>query len=138
MDKQVNPVLYGDNKTRIFTFWTVRVLIFDLHASTSLFILFLFLKEYLFFLSWLQTDSYKKIGCYNLLCPGFVQVDNRIALGACLSRISVYGGNQYELNFNVWKVEQYFYLITVSNTSNLWIHMHNHIICNFCFSGKNS
>ena len=138
MDKQVNPVLYGDNKTRIFTFWTVRVLIFDLHASTSLFILFLFLKDYLFFLSWLQTDSYKKIGCYNLLCPGFVQVDNRIALGACLSRISVYGGNQYELNFNVWKVEQYFYLITVSNTSNFWIHMHNHIICNFCFSGKNS
>ncbi|XP_030936705.1 uncharacterized protein LOC115961961 [Quercus lobata] len=67
----VNPVLYGDNKTRIFTFWT--------------------------------TDSYKKTGCYNLLCPGFVQVDNQIALGACLSHISIYGGNQYELNFNVWK-----------------------------------
>ena len=74
---------------------------------------FSFFKRVSIFLSWLQTDSYKKTGCYNLLCPGLVQVDNRIALGACLSRISVYGGNQYELNFNVWKVEQYFYLITV-------------------------
>ncbi|KAL4597136.1 hypothetical protein ACB092_12G214200 [Castanea dentata] len=67
----VYPHLYGDNQTRIFTFWT--------------------------------TDSYKSTGCYNLLCPGFVQVDHRIALGARLSKYSVYGGQQYELDFHVWK-----------------------------------
>ena len=30
----------------------------------------------------LQTDSYKEIGYYNLLCSGFIQTNNKIAISA--------------------------------------------------------
>ena len=59
------------------------------------------------------------MGCYNLLCsPGFVQINKEIALGGSLNPLSVYAGSQYELNFLVWKVVQYFNLITLLNISN--------------------
>ncbi|XP_058092699.1 protein neprosin-like [Magnolia sinica] len=39
--------------------------------------------------------THHTIGCYNLLCPGFVQVSKDIALGSFL-RTSVYNGDQQE------------------------------------------
>ncbi|XP_022777039.1 uncharacterized protein LOC111318432 [Durio zibethinus] len=48
----VNPTLYGDNHTRLTTFWTV--------------------------------DNFQATGCYNALCPGYLQIDRSIFLGnAC-------------------------------------------------------
>ncbi|XP_039169962.1 uncharacterized protein LOC104447697 [Eucalyptus grandis] len=40
-------------------------------------------------------------GCYNLECPGFVQVDKSIALGQVLPYPSVIGGAQFEIRFFV-------------------------------------
>ena len=54
------------------------------------------------------------------MCPGFVQVDNRLAMGASDIPYSEYGGEQHSINFFVWKVVQYFNLITLSNTSYFW------------------
>ncbi|MCO5593228.1 hypothetical protein L7F22_047235 [Adiantum nelumboides] len=68
---QVSPDLYGDNNTRLFTYWT--------------------------------SDSYKTTGCYNLLCSGFVQVSNDIALGASIAPISSYGSHQYDITILIWK-----------------------------------
>uniref|UniRef100_A0A7N2LFU9 Neprosin PEP catalytic domain-containing protein n=1 Tax=Quercus lobata TaxID=97700 RepID=A0A7N2LFU9_QUELO len=48
-------------------------------------------------------DAYQNTGCYNLFCPGFVQVDKEIAMGATVTPYSKYGGNQYALKFYVWK-----------------------------------
>ncbi|XP_004488588.1 protein neprosin-like [Cicer arietinum] len=68
---QVSPDLYGDNNTRLFTYWT--------------------------------SDAYQATGCYNLLCSGFVQINNDIALGASIFPLSNYGSSQYDISILVWK-----------------------------------
>ncbi|XP_062077464.1 protein neprosin-like [Humulus lupulus] len=68
---QVSPDLYGDNNTRLFTYWT--------------------------------SDAYQATGCYNLLCSGFIQINNEIAMGASIYPVSGYKGSQYDINILVWK-----------------------------------
>ncbi|KAK3020158.1 hypothetical protein RJ639_003056 [Escallonia herrerae] len=48
-------------------------------------------------------DSYQATGCYNLLCSGFVQINNEIAMGASIYPISGYRGSQYDISILVWK-----------------------------------
>ncbi|KAL6493906.1 hypothetical protein OROGR_031815 [Orobanche gracilis] len=68
---QVSPDLYGDNNTRLFTYWT--------------------------------SDAYQATGCYNLLCSGFIQTNNEIAMGASIYPISSYSSSQYDISILVWK-----------------------------------
>ncbi|KAI0511381.1 hypothetical protein KFK09_012011 [Dendrobium nobile] len=49
------------------------------------------------------SDAYQATGCYNLLCSGFIQINNEIAMGASISPISNYGGSQYDISILVWK-----------------------------------
>ncbi|TYH98509.1 hypothetical protein ES332_A11G001500v1 [Gossypium tomentosum] len=56
-----------------------------------------------FFTYW-TTDAYRATGCYNLLCSGFVQTTNKIAIGAAISPISSYDGRQFDIDIMVWKV----------------------------------
>ncbi|XP_010248579.1 PREDICTED: uncharacterized protein LOC104591445 [Nelumbo nucifera] len=55
-----------------------------------------------FFTYW-TTDAYQATGCYNLLCSGFVQTNNKIAIGAAISPISSYKGGQFDISLLVWK-----------------------------------
>ncbi|GAB2269811.1 hypothetical protein Dimus_004729 [Dionaea muscipula] len=55
-----------------------------------------------FFTYW-TTDAYQVTGCYNLLCSGFVQTNNKIAIGAAISPMSTYHGRQYDVSVMVWK-----------------------------------
>nr|POE69210.1 hypothetical protein CFP56_78213 [Quercus suber] len=48
-------------------------------------------------------EAFQYTGCVNLLCPGFVQVDKQIAMGARVTPYSKYDGNQFALKFFVWK-----------------------------------
>ncbi|CAM8878908.1 unnamed protein product [Rhodiola kirilowii] len=68
---QVSPDLYGDNNTRLFTYWT--------------------------------SDAYQATGCYNLLCSGFIQISNVIAMGASISPVSALRNSQYDISILVWK-----------------------------------
>eukprot|EP00250_Pteridium_aquilinum_P021678 c25195_g13_i1 orf=484-1764(-) len=68
---QVSPDLYGDNNTRLFTYWT--------------------------------SDAYQATGCYNLLCSGFVQISDQIALGATISPVSEYDNKQFDIDILIWK-----------------------------------
>ncbi|KVH90877.1 uncharacterized protein LOC112521663 [Cynara cardunculus var. scolymus] len=68
---QVSPDLYGDNNTRLFTYWT--------------------------------SDAYQATGCYNLLCSGFIQINNNIAMGASISPVSAFRNSQYDISILVWK-----------------------------------
>ncbi|KAH7296752.1 hypothetical protein KP509_26G037500 [Ceratopteris richardii] len=68
---QVSPDLYGDNNTRLFTYWT--------------------------------SDAYQATGCYNLLCSGFVQISDQIALGATISPVSNYDDKQFDIDILIWK-----------------------------------
>ncbi|GJY35503.1 putative neprosin [Tanacetum coccineum] len=53
------------------------------------------------FIYW-TPDGYNS-GCYNLLCPGFVQISSRVGLGAAFGPVSKYNGQQYESVFMIWK-----------------------------------
>ncbi|XP_031106876.1 uncharacterized protein LOC116011451 [Ipomoea triloba] len=55
-----------------------------------------------FFTYW-TTDAYQATGCYNLLCSGFVQTNNRIAMGAAISPRSSYNGRQFDIAIMIWK-----------------------------------
>ncbi|XP_021753797.1 uncharacterized protein LOC110719204 [Chenopodium quinoa] len=47
-----------------------------------------------FYAYWTK-DTGKTTGCYNALCPGFVQVSQSISLGQVIDPISTYSGQQY-------------------------------------------
>ncbi|MFS7892312.1 putative neprosin [Helianthus anomalus] len=47
-------------------------------------------------------DGYRS-GCYNMLCPGFVQTNSKVCLGASIKPISTYNGKQYEIALLIWK-----------------------------------
>ncbi|XP_027332676.1 uncharacterized protein LOC113847643 isoform X1 [Abrus precatorius] len=55
-----------------------------------------------FFTYW-TTDAYQTTGCYNLLCSGFIQTNNRIAIGAAISPRSAYNSRQFDIGLMVWK-----------------------------------
>ncbi|KMZ72715.1 hypothetical protein ZOSMA_15G00530 [Zostera marina] len=55
-----------------------------------------------FFIYW-TSDAYRETGCYNLLCSGFIQIDNRIAMGASISPLSTMNGGQFDINIMIWK-----------------------------------
>ncbi|PSS13606.1 Glycine--tRNA ligase beta subunit like [Actinidia chinensis var. chinensis] len=55
-----------------------------------------------FFTYW-TSDAYQATGCYNLLCSGFVQTNNKIAIGAAISPTSSYSGGQFDISLLVWK-----------------------------------
>uniref|UniRef100_A0A7N2LCY6 Neprosin PEP catalytic domain-containing protein n=1 Tax=Quercus lobata TaxID=97700 RepID=A0A7N2LCY6_QUELO len=64
-------------------------------------------------------DAYQSTGCFNLLCPGFVQVENQIALGATVTPYSKYDGNQYALKFYVSK--------DVNGKGDWWMNINNRV-----------
>ncbi|KMZ62714.1 hypothetical protein ZOSMA_44G01140 [Zostera marina] len=49
------------------------------------------------------SDAYQATGCYNLLCPGFVQTNNKIAIGAAISPVSLSSGDQFDVSILIWK-----------------------------------
>ncbi|XP_066320244.1 protein neprosin-like [Miscanthus floridulus] len=57
--------------------------------------------------TWLFTywtsDAYQATGCYNMLCSGFIQVNNQIAMGASIFPTSSYSGSQYDISILIWK-----------------------------------
>ncbi|XP_022131433.1 uncharacterized protein LOC111004647 [Momordica charantia] len=55
-----------------------------------------------FFTYW-TSDAYQATGCYNLLCSGFVQTNNKIAIGAAISPTSSLDGGQFDISLLVWK-----------------------------------
>ncbi|CAI9103292.1 OLC1v1001748C1 [Oldenlandia corymbosa var. corymbosa] len=74
----VYPELYGDNRTRFYTFWTFII------GST-------------------RSDNFKSTGCYNLQCPGFVQTSKEIALGAPFLVVSDKDGLPTEFSLIIFK-----------------------------------
>ncbi|KAI3817530.1 hypothetical protein L1987_11325 [Smallanthus sonchifolius] len=49
------------------------------------------------------TPNGYRFGCYNLECPGFVQTNHKLSLGAAIDPISTYNGQQYDVAFMIWK-----------------------------------
>ncbi|GLJ25780.1 hypothetical protein SUGI_0493600 [Cryptomeria japonica] len=49
------------------------------------------------------SDSYQETGCYNLLCSGFIQTSESVAIGAAINPVSSFNGPQYDITILVWK-----------------------------------
>ncbi|XP_027356576.1 uncharacterized protein LOC113865947 [Abrus precatorius] len=47
-------------------------------------------------------DSYESIGCFDLTCPGFVQVQRVLTLGTAITAISSKFGRQFDLNVGMF------------------------------------
>ncbi|XP_026431780.1 uncharacterized protein LOC113329120 [Papaver somniferum] len=60
----------------------------------------------------IRADNQKQTGCFNVLCSGFVQVDNDVSLGAVLEPLSVYGKDAWALHVKVYRDPQ---------TGNWWL-----------------
>ncbi|XP_068655393.1 protein neprosin-like isoform X2 [Aristolochia californica] len=56
----------------------------------------LFLDNHVRLFALWTADGYRS-GCFNLNCPGFVQVSEKVPLGKRLTPASAYGGEQYEI-----------------------------------------
>ncbi|KAJ9554558.1 hypothetical protein OSB04_018603 [Centaurea solstitialis] len=69
------------------------------------------------FIFW-TSENYKN-GCYNLLCSGFVQTNNRVALGAAIQPISTYNGPQYDIKLLIWKDPK---------TNDWWLDFENNLV----------
>ncbi|XP_037419456.1 uncharacterized protein LOC119284436 [Triticum dicoccoides] len=54
------------------------------------------------FIYWTR-DGYHTTGCYNLMCPGFIQTNKNIAIGSSISPVSTYGGTQHDYDILVRK-----------------------------------
>ncbi|XP_058760639.1 protein neprosin-like [Vicia villosa] len=52
------------------------------------------------FVYW-TADGYKRTGCYNLECPGFIQTNREIYLERAIFRTSTYNNNQCGLNLRI-------------------------------------
>ena len=62
-------------------------------------------SDFLCILGWgFQSDSYQATGCYNLLCSGFIQISDQIALGATISPVSAFDDRQFDIDILIWKV----------------------------------
>nr|XP_011463714.1 PREDICTED: uncharacterized protein LOC105351387 [Fragaria vesca subsp. vesca] len=62
-------------------------------------------KQTRFFIFW-TAHGYKD-GCYNLQCPGFVQVNRKFALGLPIKPVSTYNGKQVEIFISIYKVNKF-------------------------------
>lgn len=72
------------------------------------------------FIYW-TADNYSKTGCYNLDCPGFVQVDSKLPLGAALPSSAV-GGKQSEEYFGYWLHQgNWWAAVGTSKSTRRWI-----------------
>ncbi|MBA0853396.1 hypothetical protein Goshw_016903 [Gossypium schwendimanii] len=61
----------------------------------------LFSSNYTRLLTYWTVDGYRKTGCTNYLCPGFVQVHRQISLGMVLNQISIYNGTQSDIEIAI-------------------------------------
>ncbi|XP_039143158.1 uncharacterized protein LOC120280384 isoform X2 [Dioscorea cayenensis subsp. rotundata] len=74
------------------------------------------------FIYW-TNDSGKSSGCFDLLCPGFVQVNKDVLLGGAIEPTSSYYGQQYVIPLEVVKdfEQDVWWLITRNETDTLTI-----------------
>ncbi|CAJ2643837.1 unnamed protein product [Trifolium pratense] len=92
----------GGNFESIETGWTVNPKLYGDH-NTRLFIY------------WTR-DAYMSTGCFDLTCHGFVQTNKNIVLGGTIGPISIPSGQQYELNYGIFRDDDGKWWLKVKNS----------------------
>ncbi|KAL3636376.1 hypothetical protein CASFOL_020923 [Castilleja foliolosa] len=70
---QVHPNMYHDQVPRLYVYWSYR------------------------------SDVFQNTGCYNLDCPGFVQISKTIVPGGAITHVSPYHNMLQDLSFSIYK-----------------------------------
>ncbi|KAL5697679.1 hypothetical protein ACHQM5_028799 [Ranunculus cassubicifolius] len=67
-------------------------------------------------------DGFGNTGCFNIMCPGFVQVSTEIYLGSYLNPLSEFGGPQREIDIQVYKDPKYeqWWLVFANKLVGYW------------------
>ncbi|KAK7291128.1 hypothetical protein RIF29_06035 [Crotalaria pallida] len=65
-----------------------------------------------FFIAW--ENKQNQTGCYNLQCPGFVQIDNHFHIGSPITSTSTFGGQQFEMSVAI---------LLDPTTNNWWVRL---------------
>lgn len=81
----------------------------------------------------MQADAYRQTGCYNLLCSGFVQTNNKIAIGAAISPRSVYNGAQFDISLLIWKVQLSLKKIFEQPAANMHLFINSLPVVNYTY-----
>ncbi|XP_059446622.1 protein neprosin-like [Corylus avellana] len=79
-------------------------------------------KQTRFFIYWTR-DGYQRTGCYNLDCPGFVQVNRRFAIGSPIKPVSSYNSKQYEIGITIYKNKGHWWLRVQDQVLGYWPHL---------------
>ncbi|KAG9440836.1 hypothetical protein H6P81_021001 [Aristolochia fimbriata] len=66
------------------------------------------------------SDNYRKTGCFNLLCSGFVSVNQKIPLGFPMTPLSVRGGPQYSVGLDIYKDVAVWWLLVDDSVVGFW------------------
>ncbi|KAL3644503.1 hypothetical protein CASFOL_009683 [Castilleja foliolosa] len=70
------------------------------------------------FIYW-TSDGYQTTGCYNLLCSGFVQTNQKLLIGTAIQPTSSYNGSQFDIPFYVYKNQ---------TDGNWWLQVKDYIV----------
>ncbi|KAI3987222.1 hypothetical protein MKX01_031706 [Papaver californicum] len=81
---------WDDQYTRIHVGWTVNPIMYDNDTAT--------VRNFIYW----TTDNGNQTGCYNTLCPGFVQVSQYITPDQPLNVTSVYDGDVVEMKYHIY------------------------------------
>ncbi|XP_019069050.2 protein neprosin-like [Solanum lycopersicum] len=65
-------------------------------------------------------DGGRKTGCYNNICPGFVQLDTDVPIDYAFPKISRPMYDDYELEIQLYKDEDYYLLFQGAFSIGLW------------------
>ncbi|XP_027772577.1 uncharacterized protein LOC107016279 [Solanum pennellii] len=66
------------------------------------------------------TDGGQKTGCYNNMCPGFVQLDTDVPIDYAFPKISRPMYDDYELEIQIYKDEDYYLLFQGAFSIGFW------------------
>ncbi|XP_057747949.1 uncharacterized protein LOC130967146 [Arachis stenosperma] len=59
------------------------------------------------FVLW-TSDSFRTTGCYNMMCPGFIQIDPHFTIGLPIINLSTYEGPQFEISLSISQLKSYY------------------------------
>ncbi|CAJ2674282.1 unnamed protein product [Trifolium pratense] len=67
------------------------------------------------FVAW-TSDNFKKTGCYNVQCRGFVQIESHYHVGGVIPNISAYGGPVFDMPIEIF-LENNRWWVAINNYS---------------------
>ncbi|XP_015572842.1 uncharacterized protein LOC8274537 isoform X1 [Ricinus communis] len=97
-----NPAKANDGEFSLSQIWVLSGLDQDLNSIEAGWQVFPGDNKPRTFIYWTR-DNYGQTGCYDLVCPGFVQTSSKLALGTPIRPVSIYDGNQYDRDIAVHK-----------------------------------